>query len=245
MRYYKIILSNKFIGIGSTIDLRRFQNKNQIFLACDESEAEYIQCNSKLYHAMWMLSATIAKDKYLVADVKEITEQEYGILYNAIMSNEAINEPECVEEEEHVDIDDNTKITLDYVKDAKMKEMNLECNKVIAAGFDEELSDGNTHHFSLTLQDQLNLITSSQTILDGATEIPYHADGELCKYYSREDMEKIIAGANSFKTYHIAYFNSLKTYINSLNDIDKISSISYGVEVPQKYQSIVYSSLIK
>ena len=32
MRYYKIIMNNKFVGIGTTIDLRKFQKKNKIFL---------------------------------------------------------------------------------------------------------------------------------------------------------------------------------------------------------------------
>lgn len=44
MRYYKIIIDDKFVGIGSTIDLRKFQKKHEVFLSCDESEAQYIQC---------------------------------------------------------------------------------------------------------------------------------------------------------------------------------------------------------
>ena len=56
-------------------------------------------------------------------------------------------------------------------------------------------------------------------------------------------MEKIIAKANDFKTYHIAYFNSLKAYINSLRSIDKVAAISYGDVIPSKYQSEVYIAL--
>ena len=114
---------------------------------------------------------------------------------------------------------------------------------MITTGFDIVLSDGKTYHFSLTLQDQLNLITSSQMVSDGAEEIPYHADGELCKYYASIDMKKIIAKANDFKTYHVAYFNSLKAYINSLRSIDKVAAISYGDGIPSKYQSEVYIAL--
>lgn len=244
MRYYKIILANKFIGIGSTIDLRRFQDKNQIFLACDESEAEYIQCNSRLYHAMWMLPATIDAGGYTMAEVREISNQEYEALYKAIMTNERIEEPEDIEQEEIPEIDEDTKLTVDYIRDTKIKEMKIECNQIITDGFDEKLSDGKIYHFSLTVQDQLNLITSSQMVLDGEEEIPYHADGELCKYYSSEDMKKIIDSAIFFKTYHIAYFNSLRAYINSLNDIESISLVFYGMNIPAKYQSKVYASLI-
>ena len=121
--------------------------------------------------------------------------------------------------------------------------MKTECNKMITNGFDVELSDNQSHHFSLTVQDQLNLITSSQMVADGAETIPYHADGELCKYYTSEDMEKIIAKANAFKTYHVAYFNSLKTYIGSLRSMTKVAAITYESSIPSKYQSEVYIAL--
>ena len=39
--------------------------------------------------------------------------------------------------------------------------MKSKCSNMITTGFDIALNDGKTYHFSLTLQDQLNLITSS------------------------------------------------------------------------------------
>lgn len=121
--------------------------------------------------------------------------------------------------------------------------MNSKCNKMIVDGFDIKLSDNNIYHFSLTLQDQLNLITSAQMISNGVQKIPYHADGCVCKYYSINDMGKIIEMANLFKTYHISYFNSLKSYIESLQDMEIISAVSYGDEIPEEYQSTVYVEL--
>ena len=100
--------------------------------------------------------------------------------------------------------------------------MSLNCNKTITNGFDITLSDGNSYHFSLTTQDQLNLITLATMVESGETQIPYHADGEPCKFYSATDISAIIAKATEFKTYHISYYNSLKTYINSMETIDEI-----------------------
>ena len=242
MRYYKIIMNNKFVGIGTTIDLRKFQKKNKIFLSCDESEAQYIQCGKGMYHAMWMLPVTT--DTYFVADVMEIQQNEYNILLSAIESNEEIQVlPDEDVNNEVDDIKEEDTLTIDYVKESKIKEMKLSCNKMITEGFDIKLSDGKSHHFSLTLQDQLNLITSYQMVLDGIETIPYHADGELCKYYSVTDMDQIVGRANSFKIYHVAYFNSLKSYINSLQDTNEIANITYGDDIPTKYQSEVYISL--
>lgn len=243
MRYYKLINNNEFVGIGTSLDMRRFQKKHGIFLVCDESEAQYMQCNGAIYRATWMLPADSNAKEVPVIQITEISQEEYEALYNAIRSNKQIEIEQEEPEQEAINENDGTDITIDYVKEAKVKEMKTECNKMITNGFDVELSDNQSHHFSLTVQDQLNLITSSQMVADGAETIPYHADGELCKYYTSEDMEKIIAKANVFKTYHVAYFNSLKTYIGSLRSMTKVAAITYESSIPSKYQSEVYIAL--
>lgn len=243
MRYYKLINNNEFVGIGTSLDMRRFQKKHGIFLVCDESEAQYMQCNGAIYRATWMLPADSNAKEVPVIQITEISQEEYEALYNAIRSNKQIEIEQEEPEQETTNENDGTDITIDYVKEAKVKEMKTECNKMITNGFDVELSDNQSHHFSLTVQDQLNLITSSQMVADGAETIPYYADGELCKYYTSEDMEKIIAKANAFKTYHVAYFNSLKTYIGSLRSMTKVAAITYESSIPSKYQSEVYIAL--
>lgn len=243
MRYYKLINNNEFVGIGTSLDMRRFQKKHGIFLVCDESEAQYMQCNGAIYRATWMLPVDSNAKEFPVIQITEIPQEEYEALYNAIRSNKQIEIEQEEPEQDATNENDGTDITIDYVKEAKVKEMKTECNKMITNGFDVELSDNQSHHFSLTVQDQLNLITSSQMVADGAETIPYHADGELCKYYTSEDMEKIITKANAFKTYHVACFNSLKTYIGSLRSMAKIAAITYGSSIPSKYQSEVYIAL--
>ena len=49
--------------------------------------------------------------------------------------------------------------------------------------------------------------------------------------------------ANSFKTYHMAYFNSLKLYILSLDDINVIGNIKYGDKIPNEHKSEVLLTL--
>ena len=243
MKYYKLINNNEFVGIGTSLDMRKFQKKHSIFLVCDESEAQYMQCNDSMYRATWMLPADVNAKEVPVVQIVEITQSGYEALHEAIKSNKKIeveqDEPIQDESEEN----EETDITIDYVKDSKINEMKTNCNKIITNGFDVQLSDNQLHHFSLTVQDQLNLITSSQMVSNGVETIPYHADGETCKYYTSEDMKSVISKANLFKTYHVSYFNSLKTYINSLRSMDKIASISYGSDIPKKYQSEVYIAL--
>ena len=105
------------------------------------------------------------------------------------------------------------------------------------------LNDGLIYHFSLTTQDQLNLITLQSMIASGETAIPYHADGELCRYYTVEDISTVMDAATAHKTFHVTYFNSLKAYINSMDSIVDISKIEYGDEIPDEYQSDILKSL--
>ena len=120
--------------------------------------------------------------------------------------------------------------------------MSYECNKTIENGFDVELQE-EIHHFSLTVQDQLNLITLSTMAAQGIEQIPYHADGELCKFYTPAEINAIVNQATIWKTYHTTYFNALKAYINSLQTIEEIGAITYGIELPEEFKTDVLRAL--
>ena len=246
MNYYKIIADKEFIGVGNSTNMICYQVKHNIILGCTEKKAEYIICNEKLYHADWMLPINPMSDKYWYtkAEVIAIEEEEYNTLLSTIERNEEIiimTETPVVEESEYVD--PITEITVDYVKKVKIADMSNTCNKMITNGVDVQLANGNTYHFSLTTQDQLNLITLSAQIAAGQTEIPYHADGELCKHYSVEDITTIIDAANAHKSYHITYFNSLKAWVNSMDNIEDITVVQYGDLIPEEYQSDVLKTM--
>lgn len=243
MNYYKIIADRQFIGIANSFDLRRYQHKNKILLVCDESKAQYIQCNDNFYHAKWMLPINTNKIDYEIVDVIQIDETEYKAILDIIKAGKEVEILPEDEEIEELPIEEND-ITVDYVRATKIKELSNKCKQIIINGFDLVLSDGATYHFSLTTQDQLNLITLAAMLDSGESEIPYHADGELCRFYTNADIENIIESATRFKTFHVSYFNSLKNYVNSL-DIDDVKNIDYGVEIPGDYQSEVLQSILK
>ena len=81
-------------------------------------------------------------------------------------------------------------------------------------------------------------------VASGETAIPYHADSEPCKFYPVDDITAILNAATSWKTYQVTYNNSLKTYINSLDEITEISAITYGMDIPVDYQSDVLRVLL-
>ena len=246
MNYYKLINGTKFVGIATQHHFRKYQHKHNIVLACNEEYAQYVQCGDFFYRADWMVPVTTDKISYETIELIKIDENEYNILLDAIEKGEEIEiEQEQNEIVETIPVIDTIEtVTLEYLKETKISEMSSACNKIITRGFDIVLSDGYTYHFSLTTQDQLNLITLSSMVANGETQIPYHADGELCRFYSSDDINTIITTATQFKTYQVSYFNALKMYINNIEDKETIATIEYGVTIPEEYQSEVLKFML-
>lgn len=247
MTFYKIITNSQLVGVGTTYDMRKFQAKHRIIITCAEDEAQYIQSNEILYADTWMAPAQTNIFEKIDASVIVIDESEYNILASAFDNNG--NEPidgygeESGDEPVQEQIDENAIVTLELVQTATISEMSKECNRVIENGIDVALCDGNTYHFSLSIQDQLNLITLSSLVASGEEHIPYHADGELCRYYTALDIQAIVNAATLHKTFHVTYFNSLRSYIESLDSIDQITNVNYGMQIPLEYQSDILRDL--
>lgn len=245
MNYYKLISGENFIGIATQRDFLTYQKKHSILLACDEENAQYVQCSDTYYRSDWMVPVKTDTISYNTVEVIKIEKEEYDILLAAVEAGEEVQ----IEQEQHTEddvptVDTETETTIEYVRNMKVLEMSNTCNNAITSGFDVQLSDGNTYHFSLTTQDQLNLITLSTMVATGETAIPYHADGELCKFYSVQDITTIVSAATAYKTYHVSYFNALKAYIESMDDIMSIGDVNYGTEIPEAYQSDVLKTII-
>ena len=156
---------------------------------------------------------------------------------------------EIVEFKENIDIKDvkdnpskylhytNSKKLAD-IKATKLKEISKKCEDTIYNGVDVKMPDG-TYHFSLTEEDQLNIFGLQAKISAGQTALEYHADGQPCKYYSVEDIQKLITAAMTFVSYNTTYCNSLNMWVKAETDSTVIESIYYGIDIPETYQSDV------
>lgn len=122
--------------------------------------------------------------------------------------------------------------------------MSEACAAAITGGVDVALSDGQTCHFSLTLEDQMNLMSLQALVDAGAEAVPYHADGEDCRYYSAADFHTITQAATMWKMYQESYFNSLRSYIQSLESEDDLEAVRYGMEIPEAFQTDVLRQLM-
>ena len=116
---------------------------------------------------------------------------------------------------------------INTAKTVKIAEIKQSCEDYIYAGTDVTLPDSTVKHFSYTLADQSNISEMFTAIMAGATEYPYHADGEVCKIYSKEQIVAIYGTLSLFKTEATTYHNSLKAQINAMTDADAISAIKF------------------
>lgn len=115
----------------------------------------------------------------------------------------------------------------DSAKAEKIAEIKKDCEEYIYAGTDVTYADGVKEHFTYSLVDQSNISEMFTAIMAGATEYPYHADGEICKIYSKEQIVTIYGTLSLFKTEATTYHNSLKAQINAMTDADAISAIKF------------------
>lgn len=235
MTYYKIISDNKFICVISESQFARFQLKHCIDVWCGIDDVQFVITDYGFFRDSWMLPVKNRPD-IKQASIIQISEDEYNELKD-VESYEIAPELEITENDTLTDdeiVDATEQVTIDYVKTKKILQMETATKNAIANGFDiDDL------HYSLTTQDQLNLITLSSMVNAGVRQIPYHADGELCRYYTNDEMQTIISKAYEHIAKCTTYFNSLKYWIESLKDIEEIKNVYFGIEIPDEYKSEV------
>ena len=130
----------------------------------------------------------------------------------------------------------------ELIKMAKISEISQACNTIIVSSVDLEL-DSETVHFNLSIEDQSNINNLFRVVELGGTEFPYQADGGVCKVYTAAEIVQIYIAAQTHITTQTTYHNALKSYVQSLTDTDKISSVTYGMTLPKKYRTEMEAKL--
>lgn len=124
--------------------------------------------------------------------------------------------------------------SLDTVKLSKINELSMICETQIITGVDVEI-DGIMEHFSYKLEDQGEIKSAFDLALQTGMSVPYHSDGNGCKLYTPNQMISIYVAEQTNLTHHKTYFNQLKMYISTLDEIEEIKRITYGDELIGKY----------
>ena len=250
MIFYKITHNQDIIDVNTneSINYVRYDKYHQSLKICGSDSNDVIGIvssdNSAIYHLVgYPEIPNVILGEFADVQMFEISEEDYTVFKKALEEEKEIidpdpyipPEPEPTPEEQ--EREEEYRRSLQFVKDKKIEYMSYLCHQTIENGILITLSDGLEHRFALTENDQTNLMERQAQLMAGATQVSYHADGELCTYYSAEDMTAIIQASIFHKDYQTTYFNSLKYYINSMTDKNEVSAVEYGIEIPEQYQS--------
>ena len=258
MVFYKITHNQDIIDVNTneSVNYVRYDRYHQSLKICGSDSSDIIGIvssdNSAIYHLVGYpeIPDTVLGE-FIDVQMFEISEEDYTVFKKALEEEKEIidpdpyipPEPEPTPEEQ--EREEEYRRSLQFVKDKKIEYMSYLCHQTIENGILITLSDGLEHRFSLTENDQANLMERQAQLMAGATQVSYHADGELCTYYSAEDMMAIIQASIFHKDYQTTYFNSLKHYINSMTDKNEVSAAEYGIEIPEQYQSQPLKDLLE
>lgn len=248
MSFYKVVLNDKIVDVLENVVWVKENLRGRIVICGANEAVGVVSSDAK---TIWHIAGASHMANHTFEDVKvvDIEESEAKELQTLLgLGGDVIDKdngidvefPDETEEPEEIPED----ATLNEVKRICLERLSNACQQVIFDGFTVVMTNETEKHFTLKIEDQLNLLSLSTLIASGVEAIPYHASGELCEYYSVEDMMRIITTATEFKTYHTSYFNSLKNWIESMEDITEIGSIAYGDPVPEEYRSVVLNELV-
>ena len=124
--------------------------------------------------------------------------------------------------------------TLEDIKAMKINELSAICENQILNGVDVEI-EGEIEHFSYKLEDQNELKSAFDLALQTGMSVPYHSDGNGCKLYTVEQITSLYIAQQTNLTHNKTYFNQMKMYINTLDDMEVVKGITYGEMLTGQY----------
>ena len=193
------------------------------------AKPQEIDTTSSAYTVYLRRNIQVKKDKetgeetgLYTYEEKQMTHDEYKI-YLAELKSDEIDIEHC---------------SLDELKTYKINEVNQETQQAIYKGVTVELSDGKTHTFSLTADDQTNINSLYASLMIGiVNSVPYHANGEDCTIFSKEDFTKVALAAQQYKTYNLSLCNKIHKWINRSTSKADIIDIHLTSTLPEDLQT--------
>lgn len=142
-----------------------------------------------------------------------------------------------------IEIQTNIDINSMSVEDYKRYILNK-----IAKTCEEKIYEGmeiNGELFTYKIEDQQNIKTLFDTIMmiPQITALPYHSSGNLCRFYTRDEIITIYMTLMMRLIKITTYCNSLNMVIREMNTIEELDTVEYGMELPQDKKE-VYDDIV-
>jgi hypothetical protein len=231
---YKIIHNNIIVDVVKELRYVKYIPEFKKIIPTSRATAQAI-CGSKnkIYYALQGVEIPAEKSHWKVVTFIKIGEKEYNCLKEELCKNYTIYA---------------NKKELNLVRTNKISEMSSICKQKIIDGVSVLMDDGHYYKFRLTVEDQLNLLEIERDIINGQENILYHSTDNVCRFYTKDEMMRLILVSQQHKNFHTTYFNLLKYCINNMDNVSAIDSIEYGVDllsmsIPDKVKSIIRERL--
>lgn len=138
-----------------------------------------------------------------------------------------------------VDID---AMTLDEVKEYRIKQIGDVCRAEIYAGEEVTLSDGSVKHYTFDQDDQNNVLSAISLIFAAKQLgfeldfVPFHASGHECELTDSLSMVNIYMTLQLLLTRLTTRCNMLNCMIRESNNKDKVLAINWDTQLLPQYQ---------
>lgn len=129
-------------------------------------------------------------------------------------------------------------MTLEELKEYKIKEFSKRGEEIIFTGTDVVLTDGSIKNFTYNLEDQSNLLNALFIIdkLDDLTvTLPYHGHGEPCELYGALDILLVYFTLQFYSTRMQTYVNMLNSWVRDCETKEEAEAIEFTSDLPQEY----------
>ena len=221
---YKIISKDRVIDVVEYPKYTRFLASGHIALTDKTSAHGIVGSDGETIYSF------LPDTKFTLVTAVKIAADEFERLKGLLDSGEEVPADESL---------------LANTKRTKLAALSDICRDNITAGFTIELSEGQKENFRLTAEDQLNLIQIESQLQNGETNFVYHSTNQPCRIYSKADMNKVVKAFRKHVLYHTTYFNTVKQYINALDDVEKITLFSYGDDVSDTIRNPMLKQILR
>lgn len=231
--YYRVMLDGEIIDALESLNCCKYSYRSRAVLRCGEKncpEGIISQRTGRYYQVDgWPEFPETVSGSGGTVQLVEIDADTYAALLQALDSGE-----EYVPE---VEIEQEPDVTLEFVVEQKVAQLNKDCEKVIEAGFTLQMSDGESYHFTMKNEDQIAMMSIMARVQTGETEFDFYASDRKCLTMTAEDATNLVTTATAFRSYHVAYFRCMAEWVESLSVIKEVATVAYGDVVPEGFRS--------
>ena len=207
-----------------------FSDINLIEIFSDNNKiAEFTSYDT--YSFITYLGSTFVQSENAFYDCIEIQLRQSSLAEKVDRIEKAIN----------INVDVNN-MTVEEYRQYILEQISKDCSQDIYSGTVIEVN-GVQQNFSFKTEDQINLLQLylMTKMYPNITAVPYHSDGHSCMFYTSEQIQTIYMTLILRLIMITTYVNQLNLYANTLETKEALSQLSYGMELPEQYASVVSS----